>query len=179
LEEIGVFADEKMTEAEINQTPRATHEVVVWTFNPLEGNHPDLAEKYQGPGMRFAPKHCLASRTVPSLVGWQEEGDRKIRIRTEKGNAALHWFLDECDFRLVHGNSGSLITEAKNISRALGTFHWTVPFDKQGLGIFRYFEYTGNRNRTGILSPDEMEKRDFYGVGTDFFRVLRLQPGWL
>lgn len=166
---------------EVSRLVPVLHKVVVWSFNPFSGNHPELAEKYRGPGMRFTPRHCNASRTEPRITGitLDEAGEVADKTRIlSRARAKMHWFVDKCDRRPVQGNSGSLITSAQNISEAMGVFHWLIPYDSEGMKKFNYFDYAGNDNEEQVLSVDDLKKRDFFGVGTDFAYILGFKPGW-
>lgn len=154
------------TSQEIEASPAALRKVTVWSFDPIEGNHPHLVDRYQGPGMRFHPKHCDGSRTAPSLVG--VAGSKKVRIQSRASDSKMHWYVDNCDGRPVKGNSGSLITTTGRIHEILGSFHWVVPYDDKSDGQFSEFEYTGNNGELQHLTPGDMQTRDFYGVGSDF-----------
>jgi len=165
---------------EVGRAIPVNHKVTVWTFNPIEGNHPDLAKKY-GYGMRFTPKHCNASRTRPRLTGFVADptgGDeRRVPIVSGVSQEKMHWFIDACDTKPVKGNSGSLITLAEDIKKTLGVYHWNIPADKASMGEFARFEYRGNDDQAQELEWTDMDTRDFFGVGSDFAYVLSKQAG--
>jgi hypothetical protein len=167
--------------AEVGQPIPALRKATIWSFNPFKDNHPDLYAKYQGPGMRFTPKHCDASRTRPTLTGISEDEDgqelRRIRIVSGVSQEKIHWFVDACDKRPVHGNSGSLITAADDITQIFGAYHWNIPADRDRMSDYTKFEYRGNNDTAISLSWEDMKGRDFFGVGTDFNTLLGSHPG--
>jgi hypothetical protein len=169
------------TRAEIGHRPAISRNVTVWSFNPFKDNHPDLYLKYAGWGMRFTPRHCLASRTRPKLLGitTDEEGEevRRIPIVSGASQEKMHYFVDNCDIRPVKGNSGSLITASNDITQKLGVFHWLVPAETTSMNDYNHFIYEGNDQMAQTLSWEDMKHRDFFGVGTDFGFLLAKRPG--
>ena len=168
------------SQREIDQPVAQSHQVTLWSFNPFGGNHPELEQKYQGPGMRFMPKHCNASRTKPSVTGLaiDEMGVtvNKVKINHSKPQSQMHWFVDACDNRPVKGNSGSLITLRDDISRVVGAYHWNIPQSPEYRGQFNRFEYTGNDGALTVLGWEDFEKRDMFGVAIDFEYILGQHP---
>lgn len=79
--------------------------------------------------------------------------------------------------RPVHGNSGSLITAADDITQIFGAYHWNIPADRQRMTEYSKFEYRGNNDTAVSLSWEDMKLRDFFGVGTDFNALLASHPG--
>lgn len=169
------------TRREVAQRPVQGRQVVMWSFNPFEGNHPKLFRKYARPGMRFTPRHCTSSRTRPKITALREAEDgeelNRIQIIASEAQESTHHFLDACDTRPVQGNSGSLITEAGSISRVMGLFHWIVPADVGTMDRFTSFVYQGNDNQPVRLDWEAMKQRDFFGVATDFSLLRGLVPG--
>ncbi len=171
----------KNTRAEVGKSSATPHAITLWSFNPFKGNHPELEAKFNGPGMRFTPKQCMGSRTLPQVYGIGQNpatGEQaKVRIVNPLSVERIHWFVDACDKRPVKGNSGSLITVAGDITQMLGAYHWNVPADPEKMAHFESFEYTGNNGELLKLSWDQMGLRDFYGVATDLSTVLSEHPG--
>jgi hypothetical protein len=169
------------TRPEVSKKPVEGRQVVVWSFNPFEGNHSKLFRKFARPGMRFAPRRCTSSRTNPKITGIREaEGGEELgrmRIIASGVQESTHHFLDACDSRLVQGNSGSLITDGSSTSQILGVFHWVVPVDVESMGQFGSFEYQGNDNQAIRLSWEDLNHRDFFGVASDFGLLLAQIPG--
>ncbi len=169
--------------AEVGKRIPVLHKVVLWSFNPIKGNHPELEKEYGPVGMRFTPRTCDASRSEPRLKGiiTDEAGEvtRKVNIQANRGDLKLHWFVDHCNIRPIKGNSGSLFTEASDISRPLGVFHWVIPYDEVGMSKYHHFEYAGNDNVHHEISTEEARANDLFGVGTDFSYILGLRPGLL
>jgi hypothetical protein len=167
--------------AEIGAPAPALHKATIWSFNPFKENHPALYQKYNGSGMRFTPKHCDASRTRPSLTGISADGEGaetgRIRIVSGVSQEKIHWFVDACDKRPVHGNSGSLITSVDDITQIYGAYHWNIPADRQKMSEYARFEYRGNNGTAVELNWADLKKRDFFGVGTDFNALLASHPG--
>ncbi len=171
------------TRVDVAQRPVQGRQVTVWSFNPFEGNHPKLFRKYARPGMRFAPRHCASSRTRPKIIGIRESEDGEELGRTQiiagEAQERAHHFIDACDSRPVRGNSGSLVTENGSLSRILGVFHWIVPADVSSMDRFDSFEYQGNDNQPVRLNWEDMKRRDFFGVATDFGLLRGLIPGMI
>ncbi|MBY0372329.1 hypothetical protein K2X33_16735 [bacterium] len=166
-----VDGDNIPAERDLENSDAIMHKVIAWTFNPFEKNHPELFERYKGPGMRFYPKHCNAARKPPELfgVGLNNGKPGKTHIRSPREDVkGMHWFIDDCDGRPVKGNSGSLVTDANDIRKMLGVFHWTVEADEKDQEKFNHFEYKSLDGHEQVLSWEDMSKRVFYGVGSDF-----------
>ncbi len=165
---------------EVGKVNPTMHQVTLWSFNPFDKNHPELAEKYQRPGMRFTPKHCQASRTRPKLAGIvvDEQGTevRKVPIVSSVSQEKMHWFVDACDKRPVQGNSGSLITDSQDTSKMMGVYHWNIPVEEKSMSGYGRFEYRGNDNVVSLLEWDDLVDRDFFGVGSDFAYLLSEKP---
>ncbi len=173
----GMAAD---TSADIGSRNPIDRKVTVWSFNPFEDNHPELVKKFHGPGMRFMPKHCDGSRTRPRLegIGVKDDGEEfRMPIIHTPSKEKMHWFIDSCDARPVKGNSGSLITDSKDIRKMYGTYHWNIPADQKAAAKFIGFEYRANSGQVQRLSWADLKDRDFYGVGTDLMYLLSLKPG--
>ncbi len=101
--------------------------ITMWSYTPLP-HFTDFQTKFQGrSGMVFRPNRCSASRLAPRVT----QRDRRTKKVTAK--IALqhdlkgkdHLFIDRCQYAIVPGNSGSLITHEKNFDYKLGVLDLT------------------------------------------------------
>lgn len=137
--------------------------VRAWSYTPLQ-SVPEVAAKYpQGMGMVFRPNRCIASRTVPHLEVFSENLTTKRRSKVyefyfrKEGvtDESMHLFLDECEHKVVQGNSGSLISSQSDPQIKIGVLHlfvadkekiWAdIEKHKEDKSQLEYF-YTGNDN---------------------------------
>ncbi len=156
----------------INSPQPQTTQVTIWSFDPIS-NYPNVYAQYnQHAGMIFNPKTCLASRTIPHVVGYNNGSGTPIS--SNQVNANYHIIMDNCNQDPIHGNSGSLITSASNYNIKFGVYHW-------GIGLtdpttYNSFTYVGNRGQQ-VLNP--VAGLEFYQVGTAFDFIAQNFPGLL
>jgi hypothetical protein len=165
------------TQRTVGAVPPAAMKVSIWAFNPTPENHPDLYIKYRLPGMKFEPRHCLVSRSAPQVIGIKGEGESATRIPIQSSAREwLHLFVDDCDKKMVHGNSGSLISEDSNSTRVLGVYHWIVQPDDRG---YSSIDYRGNAGVVRNRTLAEVAENGMFGVGTAFEAAFERKPSLL
>ncbi len=114
--------------------------------------------------MVFRPNHCSASRTIPHLEVFSKGASPKERKKVYEfhfrkngiTDEKLHVFLDQCDYPVIQGNSGSLISLAGQPKKKVGVLHlfvadkdkiWNdIEKNNQDKAELEYF-YAGNDGR--------------------------------
>jgi V8-like Glu-specific endopeptidase len=148
--------------SQINQQWRES--MAVWGFDPIKDNYPQLAG-YNGTnaGMVFRPKGCFGTRSHLEVTGYNGP-DGTHQFWTDRVQPTMHISMDSCTAELLHGNSGSLITNYSNFKATIGVFHWGMmpskPFD------YSAYTYTGTNFQQQVLFPSS--DMEFYEVGTAF-----------
>ena len=94
---------------------------------------------------------------------------------SKKSKEEIHVFLDQCNHPMSRGNSGSLITLARDFSKKIGVYHWGVEPSAKQVNYYSYFEYLGNSGRTEYLTQFEVGSV-FYDVGFALEHLNRDEP---